>query len=294
MSRFVFTTDWHFAAGSNVRAGDYLKDLCDKLEYVVQFANEHDAQLLDGGDFFDKPTVPDFVKTKLIKILSKANKPILAVRGNHARLYNNDEFNDRTSLTMLAACGSLEELDELGQVEFDDCIVTSRLPLLTADKPQILIRHGFLNKEDGLNTVMLDMLQAESKALALLGHDHEVYKPVTYKKTTIYRPGSASRGIRNDSADRIPTLLYIVVEDGDFRVETYEIETAKSIELIFKDKQTKLTKTSVSSYEDIISQIKKASKTQENLQDCLKMVTDDTAIAYIDNAIEEYNNKIKK
>lgn len=294
MSRFVFTTDWHFAPTSNVRAGDYLQDLCDKLQYVIKFTNDHDAVLLDGGDFFDKPTVPDFVKTKLLILLKGLKKPMIGVRGNHARLYNNDEFNDRTSLTMIAAAGVAVELDEVGTIEYDDCILTSELPLTTKDKPQILIRHGFLNKEDGLNTVMLDSIQADSESVVLLGHDHVEYDPLVYKGATIYRPGSASRGIRNDSALRIPKLLYIVVEDGKIRVESYEIETAKQVELIFKDKQNKLQKTSISSYEDIINQIKGATKTQENLQECLKMVTDDAAIAYIDNAIEEYSNKIRK
>lgn len=290
MLKLGFITDTHFTSSSNVRVGDIHEDQMEKLRWVVEWANKNKAVLIHGGDFFDKPTVPDFVKNDIISVLRTLWTPMYAIWGNHDELYGSDERNYKTSLKVLVEGGTVIHTD---RVDLGECIITSRVPLVDCEKPQILTFHGFLNIEDGRNTLYFQDIVADTKALVLLGHDHVTYEPVAYKNSIIYRPGSFTRAIRNDSASRIPEMLDIECDGKDFKVTQVPILAAKQVDLIFKSKINKVQKSDVS-YADIIAQIKSASKTTENLEEALRMVTDDVTIGYISNAINEYNmNKNK-
>lgn len=285
MSKFVFITDTHFTSSSNVRAGDLHKDQMDKLRWVVDFANKNKAILLHSGDFFDKPSVPDFVKSAVIDELRRLEYGCLAISGNHDWLYGSEEREYRTSFNVLVAAGVVEKLI---QKEYEDVIITSKLPLLDNDKPQILLFHGFLNQEDGLCTLRFQDLSCSTESLVLLGHDHVPYPDETYKGSSIVRAGSFTRGVRNDSAERIPQALLIEVKEGKIFYTSHDIETAKQVEFLFKSKQRKVEKSDIS-YSSIIEQIKGASKSKDNLSDALKLVTDDVTVAYIEESINQYN-----
>lgn len=290
--KFTFITDTHFTSSSNVRAGDYLKDLVDKLAWVVDRTNELEARLLLAGDVFDKPSVPDCVKTQVIRQLKRLDRVPMTCIGNHDRLYNSDERFERTSLSVLEEAGCLDVLQAGDRYLIDGTVVSSKLPLKSdEDHLQILLWHGFLNKEDGLNTIKFTDLLCDTPAVVLLGHDHCEYEPMEYRGCKIYRPGSFARGVRNDSAERIPQMLLI---DEEGNVTSEPIGVAKQVEFLFKSKVSKVSKSQVS-YEDIINQIKSSAKTGDNLTEALKLVTDNPdVIDYIDNAIELYNQSKNK
>lgn len=291
MRKFVHITDTHFTSSSNVRAGDLFKDQIDKLKWVVAYANANNADILHSGDFFDKPSVPDFVKTGVIEVLKNLRGKCYVIWGNHDTLYGSSERNYRTSLKVLAEAGVVVPVN--GRIDLGECILSSEKPIQTAEKPMIVLFHGFLNNMDGDNCIQFHELLADSKVLLLLGHDHVKYEPLAYKDMMIYRPGSFTRAIRNDSADRIPECLLIKADEKGFEVIERPIEQAKQVELLFKDKQAKVVKSEIT-YQDIIEQIKNASKEKDNLKEALRMVTDEATIMYIDNAIEEYNQKHNK
>lgn len=144
MTDFVFITDLHITTISRVRSGDYLKDLCKKLQYVVDYCNNNNAMLLMGGDIFDKATVPDYVKSEFAAVLSNCKIKPRAICGNHDRLWDNPEYNYRTSYYVEVSHGLFEDLktEDLG-----DVILTSEVPVITRNKPQIVMFHGFLNQE---------------------------------------------------------------------------------------------------------------------------------------------------
>ena len=74
MAKFIAITDIHISHKSNVRTGDLLEDLENKLKYVRDYCNKEDAQLIIPGDVFDKATVPDFVKSRLAPIFLSFKK----------------------------------------------------------------------------------------------------------------------------------------------------------------------------------------------------------------------------
>ena len=290
MSKFVFITDIHLNATCGVRNGNPLEDIIDKLNYVVDYANKNSASILIGGDVFDHPCVPDFVKSKAAGAFRKAKKKIYTIAGNHDILYNNTGFNYRTSYNLFKEVGLFTDISDgidLGDVRLDSC-----LPLEYLGKPQICMFHGFYNVKDGNFTCNTsDVITTTDETLVLLGHDHSVY-PMEQPRSNVrvIRPGSLFRGMRTDEQNRTPQMVVIDVKDGKFDVRyedikcraASEIFTAKNVGPAKKEKDGETL-----DYESIISRIRVAKSTELTLESALREVTSEDVIDYVNMLISE-------
>lgn len=280
-TKFVFITDLHITDKSNIRTGDILQDIADKLEYVVSFANKTKANILIGGDVFDRPTVPDYVKSKIAPIFKKAKQTIYTIAGNHDILYNNTEFNYRTSYNLFTEFGLFTDIGN--GVDLDDVYLTCGLPLVTKNKPQICVFHGFWNKQDGKCTCMSsDVITTQDECVVLLGHDHSVYHVENPRNNVrVYREGSFLRGIRDDSQNRTPNMVCLEVTDGKINVTLEPIKCRAAGE-IFEAKKFEITQTQKhNSYEDVIEKIRESRNTEMTLQSALKEVTTEDVVDYV-------------
>lgn len=287
-SRFIFITDLHITDKSNVRTGDILTDICDKLDYVIKFANKTNSTILIGGDVFDHPSVPDYVKVRVAAIFKKAKKEILTIAGNHDILYNNTEFNHRTSYNLFVEFGVFEDIDNKN-VDYGDVIISSTLPIKSVGKPQIVMYHGFYNIEDGRCTCKTeDVINTKDECVVLLGHDHSVY-PMENPRSNVrvYREGSFLRGIRTDEQNRTPNMVCLEVENGKINVTLEPIKCRAASE-IFEAKSFALTPSQThKSYEDIIDKIKDAHNSELTLEAALKQVTTQDVVEYIELLVNE-------
>lgn len=281
MADYVFITDTHFTASSNVRVGDYFQDLKDKLSYVVEKANEWNATIIHSGDFFDKPSVADFVKSEVSEILQKAIHKPFVIYGNHDTLFNNPEKNYKTSLNVLITNGVVKLLTK---VEFEDHILTSQIPVEELGKPQIVLYHGFLNSSDKYNNLTFADIQTTSPTLVLLGHDHVPYDDVEMGNITYSRIGSFARAIRNDSEQRNPQMLRVRVTKDKIVKKLYPIK-CKDFQLIFKEKKQKVE--NLVDYSDLIEQIRSADTRDLSLMDAVRMVADENTVHYIRSVKDE-------
>lgn len=280
MSKFVFITDLHITDKSNVRTGDILTDICDKLEYVVGYANKTGSAILIGGDIFDHPSVPDYVKVRVASIFRKSKKTIYTIAGNHDILYNNEEFNHRTSYNLFVEFGVFENVIEK---DFGDVVVSSTLPVKNVGKPQIVMYHGFYNIEDGKCTCKTsDVITTNDECVVLLGHDHSVYPMENPRNNVrVYREGSFLRGIRTDEQNRTPNMVCLEVADGKINVSLEPIKCRAASE-IFEAKSFAFTPSQThKSYEDIIGKIKDAHNSDLTLESALKQVTTPDVVDYV-------------
>lgn len=286
--KFVFITDLHITTVCNVRTGDVLADICGKLEDVVAYANKEKASIVIGGDIFDKPTVPDFVKGAAARVFRKANKPIYTINGNHDTLYNNSEFDYRTSYNLFVDMGLFEDFTGTS-IDLGDCVLTSKLPLVTNGKPTLCVYHGFWQIEDGKWCCKDSDVITEDETVVLLGHDHTVYKEQKpFPNVRIVRPGSLLRGIRIDEQNRIPQMVVIELsEDGKWDISYKDIKCRAASE-IFEAKQFSISKTEVrDSYSDVIERLKNAQTGEMTLDDALRQVTEQEIIDYINLCLNE-------
>lgn len=281
---WVFITDLHIKPQSNVRTGDLVEDLSSKLLWVINYCNINNAALLIGGDLFDKPTVPDYLKAHFSRLFMQVNNGVYSVTGNHCRLYNNDEYAYKTSYSLLSSLGVYTDLDSTEGVDFGSVYLTSKVPVVPRNKPQIVVFHGFLNKEDGLNTFHFSDLQTTDQCLVLLGHDHTPYEPLQYTDNIrIYRPGSFLRDSREEYQDRIPQLVHIKLINNALKVKCVPIKAARPASEVFSSKlmQSKSTREINDLYAELIKKLEDTSLKEESLYDMLLKVTDSTIVFYI-------------
>lgn len=286
IKEYCHITDTHFTSASNVRAGDYCGDLIAKLRAVVDMANSWNATIIHSGDFFDKPTVADFVKTLITTELKRAKHTPIVIYGNHDILFNNRDMDYKTSLQLMIEAGTVEKLT------YKDCgshILTNLPTIVDAGKPQIGLYHGFLNKEDGVNTFLFEQIQTQDPCYILLGHDHVTYNPVQYKNSLIFRNGSFARGIRADESNRIPQAMRIRVKpDGTIHHKMYDIP-CKPAELIFKTKKVKADK--VNSYDAIIQQIRDVADLDLTFEKAVRLVASNETALYLDSVKYDVESK---
>lgn len=294
MSQFVFITDLHLTSSSRVRTGDVVEDLAAKLQFVADYCNHNACALLIGGDLFDKPSVPDFVKSRIAPILMSIEKGVYSIPGNHDLLYSNSEFTYKTSYFVWVSHKVITDVYE--DIDFGDVVLSSQLPLTDKGKPQIVLRHGFLNKEDGPWTVMFDQLITSDPTYVLLGHDHVVYDPVSItEKVKVFRPGSFLRGIRNDESNRQPCLLHIRVRDGKLQNKLVPIPCRDAYE-IFRTKEQSVSKSEQHhTYDVIIDQIRNAQKSDLTFEDAISKVATPDVSEFIRGAVfqAKQDNSIK-
>jgi len=281
---FVFITDTHINLSSRVRTGDYLSDLLKKLEFVVEYANKNNAIILHGGDFFDKPTVSDVVKNKLIPVLLRAKYKPLVIYGNHDKLFNNDENDVKTSLETLVVSGVVEILTTK---DFGNLVVTSELPVINKNKAQICVCHGFLNKEDGKYTFRFTDIETTDQVKVLLGHDHVVYENLKLSNVEYIRPGSFVRGIRDDEAYREVFAVHLRMINGEIKSKLVKIPCRDPKE-IFQTKESKLkTKEVDQSYDSLIQMLANSTKGEETLEGALNILATPAEKEYILNVLNE-------
>lgn len=288
MDRFVFITDLHITATCNVRTGDVLDDICRKLDYVVDYANRRGFPIVIGGDVFDKPTVPDFVKAAVARVFRKAKEPIYTISGNHDTLYNNDEFNVRTSYNLFCEMGLFEDFTGKS-MDLGDCVLTNELPLVTRGKPTVCVYHGFWNMDDGRWCCKTDdVTGTDDETVVLLGHDHTVYADEKPKDNVrVVRSGSLLRGIRIDEQNRIPRMAVVELRDGEWQVRYEDIKCRAASE-IFTARQFEMKATEVrDSYTDIIERLKTARTGEMTLDEALAEVTEQEVIDYINLCLGE-------
>lgn len=298
MKDFVVICDTHFKISSNVR-DNLLDDLVTKLEFVVSYANSHDAQILHAGDVFDKPSVPDAVKNRLAPILLKAKYRPICIYGNHDELYSSEEYMYKTSYQVWASHGIIRPIDKT-TVDLGDVIVTNELPVIQRGKPQIVLFHGFLNIDDGKNTFRFQDVSAGVKdnVYICLGHDHCVYDPLQlYNNIKIFRPGSFNRQTRDEESMRTPQILHIKVDGDKLKYKFVEIAVARPYDEVFNVKLKTVTKSQQkSTYEELISQIRSANVGDLTFEQALKQVADEEICVFANKVLTDFrlNNQYNK
>jgi len=279
---FYFITDTHFRATSNVRIGDYRTQLLDKLDYVIAEANREDATILLGGDIFDTPSV-DYETFMLVWFaFKKAKYTPYAIDGNHDLLYASRKLFQRTCINALNRLGAIRLLTEPVEIETPNLkfVLTPKAPS-PLGVPQITVFHGFLNQDDGIYTFNYQDIMTDDNCLVLLGHDHTPYEDVQYRNTTIIRPGSFVRGVRQDSNMRIPVVVRIETTPTGFSHTYFDIKAAVPIELAFKPKPRTLSSRDIGEMLDGLDTTRDA----ESFDDLLKKHAQPHVVEYINQLL---------
>ena len=138
---FVFITDTHGRANNPIsRKDDFPQTVLSKIYWAVELANKHEAPLLHGGDWLQRPDVSPTFISHLAKILMKAKYGVYSVLGNHDIYSYNQESFWRSPLSILVNCGIINLIDRNG-AEFTNTLGTT-IKVTGVSAHQMLDKNG--------------------------------------------------------------------------------------------------------------------------------------------------------
>lgn len=240
--RIAFVGDTHIrSTNPRSRKDDFYTAITEKIDEI---ASSHDT-LVFLGDVFDKPSL-DFEYLTLLyeqfRGYQNIGKKLYTIIGNHD-VYN---YNENTlTKTVLGLFDSLGVLSVFDTLTINESVFVCRLPLF-ATMPQrlklpkskltqrILLAHSYFQSDLDENTLTFDHLKSIYYDVAIFGHDHEPYEPLTAGDTTVYRPGSLCRKDAHKSQmRRIPQYLSAGWNGERLEFETVPVRCAKPAEEVF-------------------------------------------------------------
>lgn len=227
----------------------YFDNCLKELELVCEGADS----LICLGDFFDKSTIPDAYKFRLVRVLSDIRKKgceIYTIVGNHDIIgYNmSDLFFARTTINLLSDiskrggdffkiipnCGV--SIFGVRFVPYNGCDGSELVP--SNEDNSVLLAHSYYNNSvDDILNISKEELSDKGYLFAFFGHDHEPHPDCMCGKTTVVRPGSFTRSSSHGyNLNRKPYYVDIVVScDGNVKIERKVLESALDSRDIFRD-----------------------------------------------------------
>lgn len=246
MSKVCIVGDTHFSPKQPIsRKDNYPETLLNKLDNLLELCKDNNIEdVIFLGDLINanQMTMEYFIILfKHFMEFKKNNIRLHSIIGNHDVQHGNEEFLDKSPLTILFKSGLFSNKD----FTVDNCLFTmmnyyesvNTIEPATNDYTNILIGHYFyLN---GFNDINHTLSPEECKNLGynfyFLGHDHTPYEPLKINNYEVHRPGSFSRATSETcqvSRDNIQVCIF----DTDSLLVTYKnIPNVLSSKDIYKE-----------------------------------------------------------
>lgn len=210
------------------------------------------SNLIVLGDFFDKPSIPDAYKLRLINKLRDIRNSgcaVWSIVGNHDIIgYNMSESAfERTSIKLVDSASDIgggyfklipDEGITLGGISFDVYNGCRGSELKKAENStSLLLAHAFFNNpiDEILNLTPQDLSPLGYHAV-FLGHDHEPHKDTNVGKTHIIRPGAFTRTSSHAyNLNRKPSYVDVCLVDGKIVIEKGVLDSALPSTDLFRE-----------------------------------------------------------
>ena len=245
MSKIIFIPDVHLQEQSpRSRKDSYPTTVLEKLDYIVNKANEEKATTIFLGDLFNAVNMPMIYFYRVVDIFKKFNSTPYIVVGNHDYPRANPEMLPRTPLGLLNNIGLIKYLDylDIDNIRVKGFHYWEKIIDNEYNGKSICVAHCFY--EDSFaeeHNLHLKDIKELSYNYYILGHDHTPYEDVKVENKIIYRPGSLTRGTANDNQlirDNVYILEYDTLLD-EFKKVSVPCLPAKEVfnESIFLRKE---------------------------------------------------------
>lgn len=218
MSRFIIVGDIHLRLDAPLCRldPDWMESQREVLSFVADRANELHADVIDTGDNFNTPRVPDEVKSLYLEFVSKVNGMVHTIPANHTLPYHQMKNINESSIGVLASIAKLhtpnlvvhmcEENNEEGRFEHstyltDDILLCHTLAFPSEEDVP------FFGKATSVQHLMMKYKQAK---WILLGDNHHNFVVHEDDRWAI-NPGTPMIQVA-DMLDYEPGIYYIDTE----------------------------------------------------------------------------------
>jgi hypothetical protein len=252
--KFIEVSDLHLVVKNpKARRDDLVVSQFNKLNFILKFAKDHDASILQAGDFFNSPR-SWMLLPEVMDVLRRYCVDIYCVYGQHDTYMYSEETRYRTNLGILAKAGLVKILCDIPE-SFDDGEVLvygahfgSRLPIIDKVKGvyQIGVIHApiaeaaiypgqkywdasqYLARNDGYNNILCADIH-RSFNYSIAGRTILNTGPIIRKEATEYNFQHLPHVYLLDTNINVATKILVPAEDGEVVLDRSHIDKADDI-----------------------------------------------------------------
>jgi len=112
----IYSADWHITFKKpRIRTDDYTYVQYDKIKFICELANKHNARLIVAGDIFDKPYCPIPWLYAYMVLFQSVKNGVYVVYGQHDLHFHNPNLG-RTPIGILLAAGAVKHAGQIMDV----------------------------------------------------------------------------------------------------------------------------------------------------------------------------------
>lgn len=244
--KFLYFTDSHLRdSRPRNRIDDFYKSQFEELGDLANLVLEYDVDaLLCGGDLLHVPKPSHELVRDLIGWAKYINVPIYSVVGNHDTvgyqmdsigsngigvLFESEAFHELTEKIFEEEKIYIKGINAKAQVDGKGYYTSDPKYM---DYTKLIVSHNYIIEAESMMFDFIHPKNVPTNAdLVLLGHYHHPFE-TQIGNTRFINPGALSRW-EIDSANRIPTVLLIEIENGKVDVKHIPLANAKKAEEIF-------------------------------------------------------------
>jgi len=237
IEKYLYLTDVHYGARPINRKDDYNKSILSKLEYALKLARKNDAIVLCGGDIFDTN------KTKIIDMIPLAklfmqykDVKIYSLRGNPTH----DGLEETSPFTLFWMAGLIQNSSsfidfEMTRVHFCNhhTDLKAHNDHIDPSKFNMIMTHTILVKDPVIYDHIL-IKNFMTKAHMVFIADYHPYQGMMKRESdgvVFIAPGALARRKKTmHDIDRIPKVVFIIIEDGKLKgIKEIDIPCASDV-----------------------------------------------------------------
>jgi len=272
--KFLLMGDTHLRITSPVarKEKDFSSVCLNKFKSAVKLAVDEEAELVQVGDLFDSSRPSYYIVGELYKILTKYNKKLYTIFGNHDQLYHSSKNNKSSAQKMLTDCGCLHILNEdpvvLGDYELYGQSWGEEIPVPNDnDKKKMLVAHQMVGIDKIFDTQKLlhpTEFIKEHKGFDIYAVGHYHLQFIYGDSPIVINPGCLLR-LRNIEVERKRKPEVVLYDEGEIEIVELPHDPEPFVEKINKVKND-------SKINELINELKLNNKTGINFNDSLDII----------------------
>lgn len=287
MSKFIYSADWHIRFSKpRIRTDNYAETEFNKIKWICDFANDHDAAIIVAGDIFDRPVCTLGWLYRYIKLFNDVLEGIYTVYGQHDLHFHNPSLA-KTPYGVLLECGAITAASEIMDVcNFGEFIPECNSSHLVAHIPVTRYAPPFF-MEDAISAN--DFLEQNAQWDYIVTGDFHEQHVTEVDGRILFNPGPIMRADKS-KIDFKPKIILHDTDTGEWEWIDIPIEP-DVFDLARLDADDKSTyKKKMKEYAENIDHSEVKRNFVENLRIVMDKVSPEkTVVDIINKALEKVN-----
>lgn len=278
MTNYICCADLHLTSNKPIlrTETDFLKVCIDKVNQIIELANEYKADILIAGDLFHSYTVSYKVLNEFSNCFNNLHRKVLFVDGQHDRENHTTNFINTPIYSLnnsKSNCFFLQNTNIIQDKRTSYCFcvygASWKSKISTEIKDNILLVHKCITPEkppfflkDAISAK--EMLKKYSNFKYIITGDYHESFMCKYKGRVLINPGSMTR-MKIDQLDHEPSVYLLDTDKDKVKRIKLKVRPAKKVFNLTKSEKDKDFKKFQEEIKDLVQALKIKSKSPNYL-----------------------------